>query len=319
MRNMVIKISVISMSIASAMLALLLSGCEKSDNQSRWWQGEQERVELGHDLALKEYRLQQSGYENMAELEKLRISNDGAKGELRDLRQVQAGLILEVELTLRKLEAFRGEVIGNQRKTAMGKKFNRLDVADGRNFRDVTVASIDDAGVTIRHADGSARLRYAGLDDGQRVIFGLEESSSLAARQVEARESLAYERLIDSRMAVIQDKQSRDSATAKREEHYAQWKRSLIAASTSSSDYVRPLAQPAKAVSSRYSNYGNFSYYSGHATRPTYYYVYNSNRYNFASSASYYGQSQITRQPSVVYSAVDQPKTPHSTATLPTP
>ncbi len=266
-------------SIVSSMLAILTSGCRKNDGQSVWWQGEQNRVELTHDLALKEYRLQHSGYEKMAELEKFRISNKAAELRLRDLRGKQAGLILEVELMSRRFVASRREFVGNQRKAALGKKFNELAVADGRNFRDVAIVSIDDAGVTIRHADGSARLAYADFDEGQRVIFGLEEGSSLAAQEEEERQSLAYERLIDSRMAIIQQKQTNDFAAAKREEQQDRWQRSSTAASQANSGYVRPLAQPAKAFGG-----GFYGHYSGYSRRPIYYYVNDSNRYNFAPS-----------------------------------
>lgn len=59
---MVISKFNVSMSIVSSMLALLTSGCRENDDQAVWWQSEQNRVELTHDLALEEYRLEHSSY-----------------------------------------------------------------------------------------------------------------------------------------------------------------------------------------------------------------------------------------------------------------
>lgn len=51
-----------------------------------WWQGEQERIELGHQLALKQFRLQRLGSDDLPELEKLRASNRLVAASLKSLK-----------------------------------------------------------------------------------------------------------------------------------------------------------------------------------------------------------------------------------------
>ena len=44
---------------AVTVAALVIVGCEKNQDLTAWWQGEQQRIELRHQLELKKYRFEQ--------------------------------------------------------------------------------------------------------------------------------------------------------------------------------------------------------------------------------------------------------------------
>jgi hypothetical protein len=79
------KAITVTLGIAASLVVLLSSGCEKSSTRAEWWQGEQQRLELTHQLALKEYKVQQSGYFEMEMLTTLRTSNQKTKVRLQTL------------------------------------------------------------------------------------------------------------------------------------------------------------------------------------------------------------------------------------------
>lgn len=264
------------------MVATLTSGCRESGSDAAWWQGEQQRLELSKNLELKEYRYQQTAGGDVAEFEKLCASNHSGKLRRSELVQNHFALSAEIESMERQLVALREDSIQNQRQIALGKKFKQFSVSSGRTYVDVSVAMIDDAGVTLRHADGSARLTYSDLDDAQRRFFGLEESSSLAAHEQEKRQALAYEQWIDSSVAVVRAKTERDSFSAKQDEEVARRARTMLAANQTSYSSTRALAQPAKS-------FGGYSRSYSSYRRPSYRYVYydNCNNYGYYGGSNY--------------------------------
>ena len=68
----------------------------------------------------------------------------------------------------------------------------------------MVIHSIDDAGVTILQQDGLSRLDYFKLTPGQRVDFGLDEVSAIAALRREGQAAIAHERWIEAGM-VLED------------------------------------------------------------------------------------------------------------------
>ena len=236
---------------------------------------------------MKEYRFEQSGIGDMAELEVLQASLKAGKQRLGNLLQQRSSLSVAVESMEQRFAGHRDEFIRNQRRNATGQKFKSYGLADGRKLQDAVIMSIDDAGVTIRHSDGSARLRYADLDEAQRQFFGLEETSSLAAQEQESREALAYERWIDSGVAAVREKEEQASAAARSREQRAERTRNLLASNQISSANVSPLSQPAKSFGGYSGYYSSYRY-----NRPTYRYIYYSNPRPYSSSASYYGNLQ---------------------------
>lgn len=282
---------------ASMMAALLMSGCRRGGEDAAWWRGEQQRLELAHDLELKEYRHQQSDAGSLAELETLRVSNESDRKRLAKLSEKQTTLATEVDSMERQLVGVREEMVRTQRQMALGRKFKEFPVADGRTFKNATVAAVDEAGVTIRHEDGSARLVYADLDDRQRQFFALDENASLAAQEEEKRQAVAYEQWIDSTVAVNKAKNEQATLETRRDEQRLRFERSLIAARQTSASSERALAQPARSFGGGYSSYSRPSY------RTVYYYNYNPYGYspyvNRNYRACYQPYQRITRSPAV--------------------
>ncbi|MEO7100975.1 MAG: hypothetical protein ABI162_16580 [Luteolibacter sp.] len=284
--------STIRLGVATAILAVLSSGCDKSGNDAAWWQGEQLRLQLSRDLELKEYRFQQSAGNDLPEFEKLRASNKAGKLRLQKLVEMRALLSDEVESTQQQFAAMQKHFIESQRQKAVGQKFKVLNSSSGRQYQDVAVVSVDDSGVAIRHADGTARLRYADLDAKQRAFFGLEEGSALAAENEERVQAAAYERWIDANVAINQEKQTRAAELASRDTQQAKRSRNLMASRQTASANVSALGQPSRS-------FGGYSgHYLSYRSSPSYRYVYyyNPSSYRASNYCTYYGSLETIRR-----------------------
>ena len=270
---------------------LMAAGCGKRQDTADWWQGEQQRIELSHQLELKQYRFEQTYSHDFEQLESFRRSTKVVGPQLISLRQQRLTLGDQIESLEGQWGHFRESAIRDQRQQAMRKTFEKLTLVSGRTFVNASVASIDDAGVTIRHTDGSARLRYADLDAKQRILFGLEADLAQAADQKEARDVAAYESWVETRMLALNEKRMKESAVAERVESANQRTRAARAAQMVTAANVRPLAQPASNVSSRSWSYSRA--YSSY--RPSYHHVY----YNYtpAYNCQSYGYSVYPSRP----------------------
>lgn len=288
-------------------VALLAIGCEKRDDGAAWWRGEQERLELSHQVALKDYRYSQLGSDNLAQLEKLRESNKALTASRLALTTRKMELSKESEALDREFSSFRLATLKDYRQRMIGRKFDKLDSPTSRIYREVTVAAIDDAGVTIRHADGSARLGYEDLDADQRLRFGLEEDLALAAVEKEARRAADYERWIDDRLAFQRERDSKAAEeSSKRAELAASRARTLLASSTRFSASTRSLARSSSSFGSGYSSYR--SLYRSY--RPTYRYVYNTP----SSYRSHLPNSCISPSRRITPRVITHRSTSHNTA-----
>jgi hypothetical protein len=281
-----------ALALATGFVGLATPSCETSEADSAWWQREQERVELVQHLALKEFRLQQSGYGFFAEMEQLQVSNKLSQQQLQNLLRQRSDLNEQVRELESESKALQENFVREQRRRLTGHVFDVLVMKDGRKFQKASVTGIDDTGVAIRHQDGSARFRYSDLDEEQRLLFGLMEEKSIAAEKEELQKALAYEKWVDGRLASNLAKERKESERAKIKEQEAQAARVMTASRLASSDYVRPLAQPPKSFSRGYPFDSSFR--SG---GPTYrYYSYDNSNCSGSStsrSSSRYGQTSI--------------------------
>jgi len=260
---------------AAAILAAWCAvGCDGDRHVADWWRGEQERLELGQRLKLQQFRCDQANFREFEEFQKLRQSTGQTATLLNSLRHQQLALAGEVESLQGQWAEFRESTLRHQRQRAIGWTFETFTMVSGRTYEKVSVASIDDAGVTIRHTDGSARLRFADLNADQRLFFGLEEDLMLAAADRETENAAAYEHWIDERMASLERDKAEASEISRRDELAAARLRESRANQLLAAANARALAQPAKTVTSR--SWSDYDRYSGYgAYRPTFYrYVY---------------------------------------------
>jgi len=282
--------------------ALLSVACSKREAETVWWQGEEERIELRQQLTLKEFRLLKLGSDDLPELKELRQANKALAHPLASLRQRKLALESEVESMRHERVDFRIAIIRDQRDRATGTKLDKIESHSGRIYRDVTIASIDDAGVTIRHAHGSARLKYGDLDSGQRTFFGLDADLAAAAAEKEAGDLVAYERWIARRMVVIREKEEEQQKIA-RNEIAAERSRIRLASNTAGASGSRPLAQPATSVGTRYYPRYSSSYYPRRSRYYPVYQGYTPGYRNVCSSAGNYNYQYVQQ-----LSARNQPR-----------
>lgn len=285
-------------SAATIILAsCLVVGCGKRQDLSGWWQDERERIELSQQLELKKYRFEQAYSHDFEQLKNLRRSTTANVAVVKSLKQQRGELANRIESLEGQWPEFRESTIREQRLRAMRQTFAKLTLISGRTLVDVSVASIDDSGVTIRHADGSARLRFADLDVRQREFFGLDADLALAAEKQEALDAAAYESWVAQRMVALDHQKQKDSETVRLGELAARQSRTALAAQVASASAARPLAQPATNVGNRSWRYSDYSAYRSY--RPTYRYVY------------YYNTPSYICQPTTMRVSPGQMTTPY--------
>lgn len=257
----------------------LLVACDGNERQSLVWMQEQEKIELTHQLELKNYRLSQANTGEVAQLQEVRTQILRNTGALSSLQERKAVVSEQLDLLKTQWAQLKESTISERRRMALGKTFDRLELASGRKFEKVSVVSIDDAGVAIRHTDGSARLRYSDLDDSQRVLFGIEADSALVALEKEAADTSAYEKAVVTSIAAVQEKKREEAAKrtiqlAKLEQAASKERLANVTEPVVSSR-PRELAEPAVPVGSRTSRYYNNTYYRdrNNSSRYVYYYT----------------------------------------------
>jgi hypothetical protein len=252
-----------------AALFFLLPACDRRNEQAEWWRNERERVEVSQSLELATLRLDLAAPIEFEELESLHGGYEKNAKLLVELRGRRVAL--EHELTELEVgsEKFRLDVLKARRQETLGSSFEMLRLANSREFQQVTVLAIDDAGVSIRHLHGSAQLRFSDLNAAQRIQFGLDEELALAAQQREMRNIASYERQIDAQLAVLEVKRNQQNLALERENQLAAQKYQLLLASQRSSASVSPLSKPATTFSN-----GSYRYSSYRSYRPSYRYVY---------------------------------------------
>jgi hypothetical protein len=284
---------------AAAVIAatcFLSTNCDSEKHQAAWWQGERERVELEQAIALKSYRLNQSSGGDPEALKDLTASVQKSQERLEELRQYQRDLQREVASIESEWPQVRDELLRGQRERVIGKTLASLKSTSGREYKNVTVARIDDAGVMVRHDAGSARLRAGDLDAEQQAFFGLDTALAMVAEKKEQQEGAAYDQWIDKQLVAVKDAEERKLDTTDRETGESERMRSRVLARQNVPEFTRPLAQGSSLVSSRFSRFSDFSPGFRRTTPSFRYYYIGSNGYScnsgFAAEANYVGSNR---------------------------
>ena len=250
--------------------AVLLVGCGRKPVDLAWWEGEQERLELAQLFVLKEFRLIQRDGGGAAELARLAQKNHELSIKLESLFTRRDVLKGEIDLMESGRMAQREDFLRNRKMEVIGKTFDELTTRNGRIYLEVSISSLDDAGVSIRHADGSARLRYRDLNDDQRTMFGLDAESSLVATAKERADAAEYERWIELRLVEIREKKAAQERLTAANDREFQRRSAAISSRAMVAANVSLLSKPASAVSSRGSRYSRR--YNRYRSSSRYYY-----------------------------------------------
>ena len=89
--------------------------------------------------------------------------------------------------------------VESRRAEALGKPIEKFQTMTGRTYRNVVFSKINAGGVSFKHSDGTARLRFADLTPDQRYYFGLDELTAQQVYKAEAAQREAYEKLVETR------------------------------------------------------------------------------------------------------------------------
>jgi hypothetical protein len=89
--------------------------------------------------------------------------------------------------------------VESRRAEASGKLMQAFVTMEGRTYRNAVITKIDAGGVSFKHEDGVARLRFDELSPEQRASFGINEETAAEVYRKEAARRAAYERLVEKR------------------------------------------------------------------------------------------------------------------------
>ncbi len=186
-----------------------VAGCDRGGDMISW-ELEREQVLLSQRLALQQYRLEQAGPRpDTALLREALETENHARIAAGALRTTKAGLSREIAALAADLESLRDRNVRQRREAAIGRTMATFEAEGGRVYDDVRIMAVNDAGVTLRHRDGSVRLKYSELSMEQREWLGLEHATAVAAEETEREDALAYESWIDQRMSAIRKENER--------------------------------------------------------------------------------------------------------------
>jgi hypothetical protein len=188
-------------------LALAAASCRESSGphaDARWWGLENDRLELAHQVELLQFRLSKM---EMSDAEFRRVRDDAARSASRraELAEQVRRLRQELEEARTGVATARAEWIQGARAAVVGRRFETLDGARGRSYRDVVITRVTDAGVEFRHATGTARLTADELSPLRQDLFGLDPVDSGRAIEEEQRVARAYGAWVDGKVALARE------------------------------------------------------------------------------------------------------------------
>ena len=257
-------------------------GCERAKDDAAWWERECERIRLAGQLELAEFRQVRAAgaAASSAELAREREARAERAAALEAALALRADLATRVAALEAELANYQAASVEQRRQRMVGMSYPELVVATGRVYQDVSVAAVSDAGVVIRHRDGSARLGYTALTEEQREWFAISHEAARAAEKRERETALAYESALDRQLASIEREQRQravELSDRERRESDARRASAAMSASATTARAGSALSQPARAFGSgtpsRYRLYRD-SIYRDRARYGTYYYVY---------------------------------------------
>lgn len=254
--------------VLAGVSCLVFTGCERKGDESAWWDGERERVELESRLTLLKYR---HGSTDPAACGDLAAMTAEAARLARHKERLGVGkvqLLTEISSMEQAMSGPDGDRRKLVRDAAIGMQFELLTAANGRTFENARVVKIEDGGVSIRHDHGAATLKYGDLTPQQRNEFGLEAESSMAAEDRSAKQQAEYDRWMDRELAAAGERRDASDARVAAENEKALRLRTAVVAAADASYQDRPLSKAATPFGSgsiwRNSWYGNYNYGYGY-------------------------------------------------------
>lgn len=166
--------------------------------------------------------------------------------------------------------------VAERRVGAIGMKLDRFETVKGRAYFEVLITAINDGGISIRHASGTARLSPEDLREEQKSYFGIDVETAKAVHRQEQLDKQKYinavERIESEKKAFVE--KARRLVNNSTQNSFSQEDTSDISdfRSIPSRPDVRPIETRAhfrRNYSGVRSYYYSPYYYSGYYPRPT--------------------------------------------------
>jgi len=185
------------------------------------------------------------------ELRSLQDELAGKRAELNALREARRRLSAELIVIEEHSAAWVREWRDTQRQIAVGERYPSIKTLDGRLFSDAEIVAVTGAGIEVRHANGTARVRCDQLPSewAERFVWkASEQEGVLAAEREQAAE---LDRQVAARMEIDEKRQEKRLAAEEAAESRAALARASRQRVAAASNYSSPLAEPARQVSNR--------------------------------------------------------------------
>lgn len=201
----------------------------RAKHESIWFEDECLLVDLRQEVKLAQYKFQKAdtGFDP-ALLEKAVAERAELREAVAELTAAKDEMAALLESRQAQLAKFQKDTLQEVRSRTLGKEWKEFKVTDGRVYENVTVVSVNDSGVNLRHSDGSARVHFRDLTDEQRNAFGLDAISASVADAEERAHALAYEASVD---AALEEQDSRKFFAELQQARVAKFARPALQAS----------------------------------------------------------------------------------------
>lgn len=251
--------------LAILALAALTPACSDNEQDSLSWENEKTIIELTNQLKLEKLRLELSpqppatSHPTQHHLHPAAIRSD-----IRLLTSHKASLESEINQLSHGWDNFRRHILMEKRASLSGTSLAQYNPGNSKTYQNVTITSIDDSGVAIKHSEGTARLRYTDLTPEEQSHFGLDAEFSRQALTAERQQRIAYEKSMQKAMAAKETERLATAQIQKRQEEKLRNQRPLVSVNTRP-PRVSPLASSfgrlgetrrLSSSSRYYSNYG---------------------------------------------------------------
>lgn len=275
------RVTTTSFVLLGLAVGISLTSCRRGTSartDSEWWQLEGDRVALVAKVKLHQIRLEKH-LTKSSKSEDLISAYEADQAKTKQLSKLADQLASEISDLSNQITVFHIESRQNRRAASVGLKMDNLAGMNGREYLDIEITSVSDAGLVISHSSGIARLVAADLSKEQQFEFGIDSELSQDAIAQESRRARAYHRRVDEHTERTLAKEQLAQQKRLAEQRAAAARAAASVASTTSNN---PLHQPARPVgsSSRYSSWGSRygSYYSYNQPSSRTHYSYGSSR-----------------------------------------
>jgi hypothetical protein len=224
---------------AYTVLVFLLCQC-KNDTQVELqiMEDETKCITLTQKLRLLEMQSNQAHVITESDVQSVNEAAQKAMRKLVEMRLERSSLHADIHSLEGEFEKAKRAVIAHKRNSAMGRSL-AVFATKQRTYQDITIQSVTEAGLEIKHSSGSARITPMQLSAAQLEEFGLSVENALEVIAAERQQQQNYMASVD-RVVEKQQEQERNRAQ-KAEEH----RRALQKAEANIAAYRAPVRKSA--------------------------------------------------------------------------